>query len=121
MRDWVFKILRQSEWAACRESVSFEGAPIDVSDGYIHFSTIEQLRETADKHFADEGTIYIAVFSAASWSKSLKWEPSRGGQLFPHLYQPLDMTLSAKNWTLNKTPDNGFDISAIKQWAKSHD
>lgn len=121
MSDWIFKILRTDEWAAHHDSVSFKGAPIDLSDGYIHFSTLDQLQETADKHFAGEAIIHICAFSAALWPLSLKWETSRGGQLFPHLYEPLDMTKAAKHWICEKSSDGFFDITTIQEWAKNHD
>lgn len=121
MSDWVFKILRPSEWSAHGHNVSFKGAPIDISDGYIHFSTLEQLKETADKHFAQEVCVYVVAFSSALWTQPLKWETSRGGHLFPHLYEPLNMTLATKSWALVKTADNNFDITAIEEWAKDHD
>ena len=121
MSDWIFKILRPSEWSVHSRNVAFKGAPIDVADGYIHFSTLGQLKETADKHFADEACVHVVAFSAALWAQALKWETSRGGQLFPHLYEPLNMRLAANGWMFDKTSDNGFDIAAIEDWAKGHD
>ncbi len=121
MENWIFKILRPDEWANCKNNDCYAGAPIDISDGYIHFSTLDQLQDTADKHFSGEQTIHIAAFSSATWPHTLKWEPSRGDQLFPHLYGPLDMTLVAKNWQLEKKPDGTFDISAVTLWAQNHD
>lgn len=104
-----------------RNSVAFKGAPVDISDGYIHFSTIEQLKETADKHFIDETAVHIAAFSATLWPKSLKWEPSRDGQLFPHLYEPLNMMQATRSWIIGKAPGTGFDVATIEKWAKNHD
>ena len=121
MENWIFKILRPTEWSDCQNSVSFTGAPVDISDGYIHFSTHDQLQETADKHFSTEQTVYVAAFSSNGWAQSLKWELSRGGQLFPHLYTPLDMTQAAKYWQLEKKADGAFDIAAIALWAQNHD
>lgn len=69
----------------------FEGSPVDLSDGYIHFSTAAQLAETVRRHYAGrEGLLLVAV-DADRLGDELKWEPSRGGDLFPHLYAPLDM------------------------------
>lgn len=84
----IYKILRSDEWNALRSSGETQGAPIDIADGYIHFSTAAQAAETAAKYFADiEGLILLAYESDAL--AELKWEPSRGGALFPHLYAPL--------------------------------
>lgn len=121
MSDWVFKILRADEWAAHHDSAAFKGAQVDLSDGYIHFSNLDQLQETANKHFSEETTVHVSAFSAALWPQSLKWETSRGGQLFPHLYETLDMTKAAKSWVCTKSPLDVFDIATIQAWAKSND
>ncbi|SMX37886.1 DUF952 domain-containing protein [Maliponia aquimaris] len=85
----IYKILRADEWAALRAQGETAGAPIDVADGYVHFSTAAQAAETAAKHFAGaEGLVLLALESEAL-GDALKWEPSRGGALFPHLYGPL--------------------------------
>jgi uncharacterized protein (DUF952 family) len=85
----IYKILRQDEWAALQSRGETAGAPIDEADGYIHFSTAEQLRETLDKHFAGAEGLVLAALEADALGEALKWEPSRGGALFPHLYGPL--------------------------------
>lgn len=85
----IFKILRADEWAALQTRGETSGAPIDVADGYIHFSTAEQASETAAKYFADVDGLVLAAFDADTLGDALKWEPSRGGALFPHLYGPL--------------------------------
>ena len=121
MQNWVFKILRPGEWRAARNVRSYTGAPVDLADGYIHFSTIDQLQETADKYFSSETIVHIIAFAVASWADDLRWEPSRGGHLFPHLYRSLDMTLAAKNWAIKKETDAQFDLTAIANWAKNHD
>ena len=70
---------------------TFAGAPVDLADGFIHFSTAEQVRETAAKHFAGARDLLLTAIEATdTWGPALKWEPSRGGALFPHLYAPLD-------------------------------
>ena len=68
---------------------SFAGAPVDLADGYIHLSTAAQLTETVDKHFAGQDDLHVAAVDLGAFGESLKWEESRGGQLFPHLYGPL--------------------------------
>lgn len=84
----IYKILRSDEWNALRETGETPGAPIDVADGYIHFSTAEQAPETAAKYFAGQDGLVLLAYDTDRLD-DLKWEPSRGGALFPHLYAPL--------------------------------
>ncbi|MHA7875060.1 DUF952 domain-containing protein [Roseivivax sp.] len=84
----IYKILRAEEWAALEAEGETGGAPIDLADGYVHFSTAEQAAETAAKHFAGAEGLKLLAYDAESLPE-LRWEPSRGGQLFPHLYAPL--------------------------------
>lgn len=84
----IYKIFRQNEWQDLHENGSTRGAPIDLADGYVHFSTAEQAAETAEKYFAGvAGLMLLAV--EADQCAEIKWEPSRGGALFPHLYRAL--------------------------------
>jgi len=87
----IYKILRSGEWTALQAEAETTGAPVDEADGYIHFSTLAQVRETAAKHFACDDGLYILAFEADDLGEALKWEPSRGGALFPHLYGPLKL------------------------------
>ncbi|WP_020179973.1 DUF952 domain-containing protein [Methylopila sp. M107] len=93
----VYKIAPRDLWIAVEKAGRFDGAPLDVADGYIHFSTASQARETAAKHFAGQAELMLAAVDATALGDALKWEPSRGGALFPHLYGPLP--LSAVLWT----------------------
>lgn len=86
----IYKIFRADEWAAMQAAGDTAGAPIDVKDGYVHFSTAAQARETAAKHFADEDHLVLLAVEADGLA-DLKWEPSRGGALFPHLYRRFQM------------------------------
>ncbi|MEO0939160.1 MAG: DUF952 domain-containing protein [Pseudomonadota bacterium] len=85
----IYKILRGPEYEALKTQGQTDGAPIDVADGYIHFSTAQQASETAAKHFAGAEGLWLLAFEADTLGAALKWEPSRGGALFPHLYAPL--------------------------------
>lgn len=85
----IYKILRSEEWAALQADGETAGAPIDVADGYVHFSTAEQVRETASKHFGGAEGLMLLAYDEAVMTGDLHWEPSRGGALFPHLYGPL--------------------------------
>jgi uncharacterized protein (DUF952 family) len=85
----IYKILTEAEWAAFDREGVFEGAPVDLADGFIHFSTADQAPETAAKHFAGRDGLMLAAVDSESLDDALKWEPSRGGALFPHLYRAL--------------------------------
>lgn len=88
----IYKILRRTEWDAFRAAGKTAGAPVDLADGYIHFSTAAQVAETAAKHFADESNLVLLAVDAGTLGDALKWEPSRGGQLFPHLYRAMRLS-----------------------------
>lgn len=85
----IYKILRAPEWARLRAERRSDGAPVDLADGYIHFSTLEQAPETAAKHFTHEDGLMLVAVETDRLGDALKWEPSRGGALFPHLYRAL--------------------------------
>lgn len=88
----IYKIFRRPEWDAFRSAGETDGAPIDLADGYIHLSTSEQVTETAAKHFATESDLVLVACASDRLGADLKWEPSRGGALFPHLYRRLRLT-----------------------------
>ena len=92
----IYKICQQALWRAAEAEGLFRGAPVDTRDGFIHFSTAEQLAETAAKHFAGATDLILVAVDADALGAQLKWEHSRGGALFPHLYAPLP--LSAVRW-----------------------
>lgn len=85
----IYKIFRAAEWDALCAAGQTAGAPVDLADGFIHFSTVEQVRETAAKHFAGAGGLVLVQLDSDRLGDALKWEPSRGGALFPHLYRVL--------------------------------
>ncbi len=85
----IYKIFRAPEWAAFRAAGETRGAPVDLADGFIHFSTADQAAGTAAKHFAGEAGLVLLALEPDALGPALKWEPSRGGQLFPHLYRAL--------------------------------
>ena len=85
----IYKILSRAEWRAAQAAGSFEGSAVDHADGYIHFSTAAQAAETARKHFAGQPDLVVLEIEAADLGAGLVWEPSRGGDLFPHLYGAL--------------------------------
>ena len=93
----VYKIIATAEWAEAEAAGAFTGAAIDRAAGFIHFSTAEQAPETAAKWFAGRGDLTLAAIDADALGDDLRWEPSRGGALFPHLYAALPM--SAVLWS----------------------
>lgn len=85
----IYKIFRTHEWEALQKTGLTNGSAIDVADGYIHFSTAAQVIQTAAKHFTKENNLILAACDSSALENDLKWEPSRGGALFPHLYRAL--------------------------------
>jgi len=92
----IYKICPENLWRQAEKAGVFDGAPIDIQDGYLHFSTEQQVRETAARHFAGQNDLLLIAIDAESLGESLRFEPSRGGDLFPHLYAQLP--LSAVLW-----------------------
>ena len=88
----IYKICTRAEWDAAVEAGRFDGAPVDLADGYIHFSTAGQVAETARRHFAGKTDLVLVAVGVDALGADLKWEPSRGGDLFPHLYCPLPVS-----------------------------
>ncbi|MGI9389985.1 MAG: DUF952 domain-containing protein [Boseongicola sp.] len=101
----VYKIFRQSEWEAFQEAGISKGAPVDLNDGFIHFSTAAQLAETLTLHFSGEDGLLILALEGDKLGNALKWEQSRDGSLFPHLYRELSLAdlLWARPCTLGAT------------------
>jgi uncharacterized protein (DUF952 family) len=88
----AFKIFTADQWTQFKADGEFLGAPVDLADGYIHMSTADQTAETLTKHFAGQSGLVIAEIDLDSFGELLKWEVSRGGALFPHLYAPLPIS-----------------------------
>lgn len=103
----IYKIFRADEWAVLQRNGRTAGAPVDLADGYIHFSTADTVGETTVKYFAGEtGLVLLAV--DADKLDALKWEPARGGVLFPHLYR--DLTLADVVWARDLPLVNGTHV-----------
>ena len=85
----AFKVLTQQQWADFERERVFRGAPVDIADGYIHLSTAEQLEGTIARHFAGQSCLMIAEVDLVQFGDAIRWEESRGGELFPHLYAEL--------------------------------
>jgi uncharacterized protein (DUF952 family) len=111
MARHVYKILARPEWIAAQDAGVFHGSAVDLMDGFIHLSTAAQAGETARLHFAERSGLVLLKLPVAALGGDLRWEPSRGGQLFPHLYRSVDpaevvyaapLELNAAGW-----PDPG--------------
>jgi uncharacterized protein (DUF952 family) len=111
----IYKICEAALWHAAERAGVFRGAPIDSQDGYIHFSTADQVAETATRHFAGAGDLVLIAVDAEKLGPALRWEPSRGGALFPHLYGelPLDAVVWSKPLALGA--DGGHRFPELAQ------
>ncbi|MDO3434711.1 DUF952 domain-containing protein [Rhizobium sp. CBN3] len=105
----LYKIVTETLWQQARQSGVFHGASIDLKDGFIHFSTVDQVKQTAALHFAGQPGLVLVAVDASGFGDKLLFEPSRGGDLFPHLYA--DLPLAAVLWEAQLPLDeNGVHI-----------
>lgn len=101
----VYKILARTDWEAALASGSYAGSADDLRDGFVHLSTAAQLSGTAAKYFRDLSDLTLVAFHATDLGPALKWEPSRGGQLFPHLYSELPTANAVAVYEMPLGPD----------------
>lgn len=92
----IYKICPASAWREAERLGTYRGSEVDLSDGFIHFSTAQQVRSTAAKHFAGQKGLFLIAVDADALGDSLRWEPAREGALFPHLYGELDVKAVSK-------------------------
>jgi uncharacterized protein (DUF952 family) len=111
--DLIYKIAPASLWRQALDKGRFEGAPIDIADGFIHFSTAAQAEETAEKYFAGKADLLLIAVDAAALGDALRYEPSRGGALFPHLYGPLPLDAVVFAKPLPPRPDGRHDFAGL--------
>ncbi len=107
----IYKIVAAPVFQAAKSA--FRGAGVDLSDGFIHFSTAEQVRETAERHYRGQDGLFLVAVEAEALGAALKWEVSRGGALFPHLYGELPLSVVAWARPLPRTEDGGHDFSGF--------
>lgn len=112
---FIFKLLTQDQWRSFQAEQIFRGAPVDLADGYIHFSTRSQLAETAAKYFSGLSGVVVAEIDAGTLPKALSWEPARAGALFPHLYADLPMSAVARTDVLTRDAEGAF---VFPDWAR---
>jgi uncharacterized protein (DUF952 family) len=96
----IYKLFARDDWARFRKAGVFDGSADDRRGGYLHFSTGSQLRETAARYYAEQSGVVLAECDSDDLGDALRWEPSRGGQLFPHLYRPLETADVRISWPL---------------------
>jgi uncharacterized protein (DUF952 family) len=101
----IYKICSAGEWAEAERRGAFTGSAIDLSDGFIHFSTAGQVIETARRHFAGQDGLVLVTVDTTRLERAIRWEPSRGGDLFPHLYGPLPVEATVEVQPLPMRPD----------------
>ena len=104
-RDLIYHICRREEWAAAEATGSYAGSSQDRADGFIHFSAADQVAVSAAKHRAGQTGLVLLTVEAAALGAALKWEPSRGGALFPHLYGELPLAAVRRADDLPLGPD----------------
>ncbi|WP_457106702.1 DUF952 domain-containing protein [Methylobacterium sp. P5_C11] len=111
----IYKICPRALWREAETAGAFSGAPIDRQDGFIHFSTAAQVAETAARHFAGQGDLLLVAVAADALGESLRYEPSRGGALFPHLYGPLPLAavVSVDEMPLGADGQHAFPVGIL--------
>lgn len=105
MTDTIYKIITRADWDIARTLGQYHGSDDDKRDGFIHFSTADQMRVTAAKHFAGQRDLMLLALATDQFGDTLKWEPSRGGDLFPHLYGPMQVSAVTRVWHLSLGDD----------------
>jgi uncharacterized protein (DUF952 family) len=110
----IYKICSASAWREAERRGIFRGSADDLRDGFIHFSTPPQLAETARKHFSGQGGLFLIAVDADALGDSLRWEPSRNDELFPHLYGELDLGAVTAVLELRTRSDGSHAIPELK-------
>ena len=106
----AYKVLTAAQMAELEQTGVFKGAPVDLADGYIHLSTAAQLTETVDKHFAGQSDLHLVAVDLAALGDAVKWEPSRGGQLFPHIYGDLPLSVAVAYGPLERDDEGAVKL-----------
>ena len=109
----IYKILPAAMWGKAMKDGLFRGSDVDIRDGFIHFSTSSQAVETAAKHFAGQRDLILLYVDTAPLDAALRWEPSRGGALFPHLYGDLALDAVTKAVPLPLGPDGAHQFPTL--------
>ena len=117
MTDMIFKILSLPQWETLQATHAFAGSLDDKRDGFVHLSTGAQIQGTLDKHYSFAKTggddLILAAFDPSALGKGLKYEVSRGGDKFPHLYAALPLAALTNHWVLQRNRDDGYEAPDI--------
>jgi uncharacterized protein (DUF952 family) len=108
----VYKVMLAAELEQMRRDGIFHGSPADIADGYIHLSCASQVAATLDKHYGGVDGLMLAAVDLSALGDAVRWEPSRGGQLFPHIYGSLPVGAVISVATLERTPDGTVKLPA---------
>ncbi|UUX51668.1 DUF952 domain-containing protein [Nisaea acidiphila] len=111
---WIYHLSRHSDWERAKTDGSYAGSREDTADGFLHFSTALQVAESAAKHRAGETGLVLLEVDAEKLGDALKWEPARGGELFPHLYGPLPVAAVVAEFDLPLGPDGLHQFPDMK-------
>ena len=106
----IYKILPRTDWEAALEARRFDGSPVDRKDGFIHFSTATQLRDTLRLHFAGQSDLVVFAVNVVDMGAGLRWEVSRAGELFPHHYGPLSTAAIGRQVTVSVAADGSVGL-----------
>lgn len=113
MSTLIYKIATRAQWTAAEATGVFTGAPVDVADGFIHFSTAAQVAGTLARHFAGQRDLLLIAVPVEPLGDALRWEVSRGGQPFPHLYAPLPVTMAVRVVEIPITADGRHAVDDL--------
>ena len=113
MTSSIYRIVPESVWQRAQAAGSFGGTEHDLRDGFIHFSTAAQVAETAARHYAGQTELLLVRVNVAALGEALRWEPSRGGALFPHLYGALPLSAVTSVAPLPLGPDGVHVLPAL--------
>ena len=111
---WIYHLSRRNDWALAKRAGVYAGSAEDTVDGFLHFSTASQVIESARKHRSGEPDLVLLEVDATALGEHLRWEPSRGDQLFPHLYGPLSTTAVAAEYDLPLGSDGQHVFPELK-------
>jgi uncharacterized protein (DUF952 family) len=110
----IYKIASASAWREAERQGVYRGSADDIRDGFIHFSTAAQIAETVRKHFFGQAGLFLIEVDADALGDPLRWEPSRGGDLFPHLFDALDLGAVTNVFELQARSDGSHDVPELK-------
>ena len=110
----IYKLIGREAWQAAVAAGRFDGAAVDLADGFIHVSTAAQAAETGRRYFRGQKDLLVVGFEAETLGAALRWEPSRGGDLFPHLYGPLDPALAVETLTVELDAECAPMLEALR-------